>query len=291
MLKQYLKHNRLFVAMFGPLLKIMAKLRLGDTSIAAQCYRESVLGGTLILAPKNISGQFEVSATSDLASRIVLTGSYEPDVTAVLSKLKLKNGIIVNVGANVGFYSVYLATVFPDSIKVLAIEPNPEAFRLLKSNIARNNLSSRILPMQTCIGESEGTIELSIIEGMPEYSSVGGIAHPGVANRVQLRVEVPVVPLSTLVGDERVSLIFVDTEGAERSVFAGAEEILLRDKPLLFFECSDILLGKFGSSAKELELKLSSLGYVVRNGLCQRLPLQHPFEGEGIAIHKEDIPA
>jgi hypothetical protein len=102
-------------------------------------------------------------------------------------------------------------------------------------------------------------------------------------------VEVPIASLGKMVGDERVALIFVDTEGAEQTVFGGAAKILLRDKPLLYFECSNTLLRKFGSSTRELEVKLNGLGYVVRNGLCSRLALRHPYEGEAIAIHREDL--
>jgi FkbM family methyltransferase len=289
LLKQYLKQNALFRAVFGPLLKLIAKIHLTDASSATRCYRECVLGGVVILAPKNISGQFEVSATSELANRVACTGCYEQDVTEVLNTLKLKEGLIVNVGANIGFYSIFLASAFPKATKVLAIEPNPEAFRLLQKNIIRNELSNRIQAIQTCIGDTDGKTTLSVIDGMPEYSSIGGIAHPGVASFVQASVEVAIAPLSNVVGEERVSLIFVDTEGAEETVFGGATKILLRDKPLLYFECSDTLLRKFGSSTKELEVKLNDMGYVVRNGLCRQLALQHPYEGEAIAIHKEDL--
>jgi len=258
-------------------------------SVAFQRYRTTVLGGTLIVGPKNIPGAFEVSARSDVARRVVVSGYYEPDVTAVLAKLKLKEGIIVNIGANVGFYSIYFARVFPAVARILAVEPNPEAFQQLTGNISRNDLSDRIQAVQACIGESVGKIGLSIIEGMPEYSSIGGIGHPGVADFRRTSIEVPVLPLGSLVGDQRVSMIFVDTEGAEAGVFGGAKDILLRDKPLLFFECSDILLRKFGASTRLLEEKLLGFGYVVRNGLSRRLALQHPFEGEGIAIHQDDL--
>lgn len=289
MLKQYLKQNALFGAVFGPLLKLMARFHFTDASFAARCYRECVLGGVVILAPKNIAGRFEVSATSELANRVASTGCYEHDVTEVLNTLKLKEGLIVNVGANIGFYSIFLASAFPKATKVLAIEPNPEAFRLLQANIIRNELSNRIQAIQTCIGDTDGKATLSVIAGMPEYSSIGGIAHPGVASCEQASVEVPIVPLGNVVGDERVSLIFVDTEGAEEAVFGGATDILRRDKPLLYFECSETLLRKFGGSTKELEVKLNGLGYVVRNGLCRQLALRHPYEGEAIAIHKEDL--
>jgi FkbM family methyltransferase len=289
MIKQYLRQNALFRAVFGPFLKLMAKVHFTDASFAAECYRECVVGGVVTLAPKNIFGQFEVSATSELANRVACTGCYEHDVTEVLKMLKLKEGLIVNVGANIGFYSIFFATVFPKATKVLAIEPNPEAFLLLKKNIIRNGLSNRIQAIQTCIGDTDGKATLSIIAGMPEYSSIGGIAHPGVANCEQASVEVPIAPLGNIVDEERVALIFVDTEGAEETVFGGATKVLLRDKPLLYFECSDTLLRKFGSSTKELEVKLNGWGYVVRNGLCRQLALKHPYEGEAIAIHRDDL--
>jgi FkbM family methyltransferase len=289
MIKEYLRHNRSFRAIFRPAIELVAKLRFSDATAASRHYRQCVQGGTLIVRPNNIAGEFEVSATSDIASRVALSGSYEPEVTAVLSQLKLKEGVIVNIGANVGFYSVYLASAFPGSARIISIEPNPEAFRQLQGNISRNGLSNRIQAVQACIGDKEGHIDLSIIDGMPEYSSIGGIAHPSVANLRQTSVTVRILPLTAIVGSERVALIFVDTEGAEAIVFGGARDILLRDKPLLFFECSNTLLRKFGSSTRQLESTLQDLGYVVKNGLCQRLALQHPFEGEGMAIHKDDL--
>jgi FkbM family methyltransferase len=291
MLKEYLRHSRSFRALFAPLLKGMVKLRFVGTAELSARYRQAVVGGTLVVAPSNMPGEFELCATSDIASRVVLSGCYEPEVTAQLARLTLADGMIVNIGANVGFYSIYLARTFPLATRVLAIEPNPEAFRQLQGNIARNAMALRIEALQTCIGASDGNIELSIVRGMPEYSSIGGIAHPGVASYRKESVQVRVTPLSTLVGSERVSLVFVDTEGAEAAVFCGAQEILARDKPLLFFECSDTLLRKFGGSTRALEAQLRSYGYVVRNGLCPGLALRHPFEGEAIAVHKENIPA
>jgi FkbM family methyltransferase len=287
MIREYLRHSRVFRAAVKPVLKLRAKNRLIDPTDAVDFYKSTVRGGTLVLAPKNLSGTFEVSATSDIASRVVLSGCYEPEVTAALDKLNLQNGIIVNIGANIGFYSVYLATAFPTADKILAIEPNPEAFELLKKNIARNSMQDKIEAVQACIGNSLGSIKLSIVVGKPEYSSIGGIAHPGVASFEQISVDVPVAPLASIVGPNKVALLFVDTEGAEAIVFQGARDVLVRDKPILFFECSDTLLKKFGSSTQELDDTLQSLGYIVRNGLCTRLRLQHPFEGEGIAIHKD----
>jgi FkbM family methyltransferase len=288
MLREYLRHSRSF-GLVRPLLRSIARLRTSDRLDAARHYRETVLGGTLLIAPGNIDGQFEVSARSELANRVAVSGSYEPDVTAILKQLKLKSGMIVNVGANIGFYSVFLARAFPATTRVLAVEPNPEAFRLLIANIERNALGARIQAVQACIGDRDGEVELCIVNGMPEYSSIGSIIHPGVAKLAKSSVAVRVAPLAKLVGNEGVSLIFADTEGAEAIVFAGSKEILRRDKPLLFFECSNLLLSKFESSSRKLEQQLSDCGYIVRNGLCHRLSLRHPYEGEAIAIHRDAL--
>jgi FkbM family methyltransferase len=287
MFKQYLRHSRAAEKLLKPLLRSLPRITFPNEPTASDHFREAVVGGSMLLAPKNIDGQFEVSARSELAVRVAVSGSYEPDVTAALMPLKLQQGMIINVGANIGFYSVFLARAFPGATKVLAVEPNPEAYRLLAANIDRNGLAHRIEAVQACIGASEGTVELSVIQGMPEYSSLGGIVHPGVVRLRQTPVLVPVVPLAKLIGSERVALMFVDTEGAEASVFEAAREVIVRDKPVLFFECSSLLLSKFGSSTKELEQELNNLGYVVRNGLCPRLPLRHPYEGEAIAFHSE----
>jgi FkbM family methyltransferase len=289
MIKEYLRHSGIFRSIFGPLLLLVRKVRSFGTELASQHYRDVVVGGTLMVSPKNIPGIFEIDAKSDIAARVVINGSYEPEVTTLLDRLTLKAGVIVNVGANVGFYSIYLARGFPGALRVVAVEPNPEAFRHLKVNIERNDMSHRIEAAQVCVGDSEGEIELSVIEGMPEYSSIGGIAHPSVSDRTQFKVRVPIRPLAAVLRGDPVCFIFVDTEGAEQLVFKGARAVLLRDKPLLLFECSDTLLRKFGSSTMELESTLNDFGYVVKNALCPRLSLQHPYEGEAIAFHLDDL--
>jgi FkbM family methyltransferase len=278
--KVFIKRNRLLSALAWPIVRWTSRWRNG----AALRYRQVVVGGTITVAPANIGGRFDVSATSDLASRIVSTGEYERDVSQALSALKPMDGLLVNIGANVGFYSYFLATRFPGAAGVLAIEPNPEAFELLSINIRKNGMEGRIRAAQVCIGEQEGTASLSVVAGKPEYSSLDGIIHPAVDGLRQESLAVPMLPLQRLVGEEKVSLIFVDTEGAETAVFSGARDVLLRDHPILFFEYSNTLLKKFGSSSQELESLLAGLGYEVRDGLTGKSGLSHPYEGEGLAV-------
>lgn len=268
-----------------PLARLRARWR-GVSEVPANNYQTSVVGGTMIVAPANIPGRFQVSAISHLAMRIAIYGDYEREVTTALADIGKREGLFVNIGANVGFFSIYAAKVlgYP---KVIAVEPNPSAFELLCRNITANGLDGVVIPHQKCVARARGRLQLAVVEGMPEYSSIDSIVLPAVREKEVRQVEVSAVPLSDIVGDERVAMLFVDTEGAEEEIFAGAEEILRRDRPVLFFECSDPLLRKFGSSSEALERRLSSIGYVVRNGLAPALRLRHPYEGEAVAYHAD----
>jgi FkbM family methyltransferase len=289
MLKQYLKHNSLFRSVFSIPLAIRSKFLNSSLTTHGKrdrLYQKVVAGGQLVLSPANIGGRFRISAVSHLAKRVLTTGEFEPELTKVLLRLTSLNGDVINIGANVGFYSVFFAQKFPGVRKVYAIEPNPEAFSNLVWNIAQNNCVDRVEPIQICIGDTNGDIDFSIIPDMPEYSSIGGVIHPAAKDYKQQSIKVRISSLKDAISSTEVNpqLIFVDTEGAELLVFRGAENILKEKCPLLIFECEDRLLRKFGHTSAMLEDYLSSIGYTVRNAFDPRLSLQHPFQGEAVAF-------
>jgi hypothetical protein len=71
-------------------------------------YRRVVQGGSIVLAPINISGEFCMPALSHISERIINTGFYEPEVTNILDRLVINEGVIVNIGANIGLLVIRL---------------------------------------------------------------------------------------------------------------------------------------------------------------------------------------
>lgn len=247
----------------------------------------SVAGGDIVLRVSNIPGLFKMPALSDLARRIIFEGHYEPEVTKALAGLPVSRSGVVNVGANVGLIAAYFASLPGQRNRVVAIEPNPEAYDYLVQNIETNHLRDKITAVNACIGKNKGFVEFAYISGKPEYSSVGGIVHPAAVGQTVTKIQVPLLMLDEVVENAaEIGLIFVDVEGAEEQVFRGAESILINHHPVLFFECSDLLLRKFGDSSQGLDSFLSSLGYVVRNAFAPHIPVKHPFEGELLAEYK-----
>lgn len=252
-------------------------------------YEDVVESGQLVIAPKNFPGRFNVSARSDLAKRVITFGDFEPELTSLLEHFSDMHGYVVNIGANVGFYTVYFAKEYPNVHTVIAIEPNPEAFEMLGANVLLNEVGSKVELLQVCVGATVGQMEFAYIPGKSEYSSMGKITHHAVQGAKQLSMTVDVLPLGEAIAgiSSAPKLIFIDTEGAELLVLMGAEEILMNASPVLIFECEDALLAEFGHSSEQLESYLTNMGYEVRNAADVTLGLTHPFAGVAIALQAD----
>lgn len=295
-LQRQIKYNRfLRLLLFLPLWirrVVLKKRSLG----LIQNYNRTVVGGHLIVTPTNFPGRFKVDATSDLAKRVITTGSFEPELTKLLKCFSDVDGDVVNIGANIGFYAIFFATQYSKARKVIAIEPNPEAFSLLQWNVEANHVASRVDTLRVGISDMGGVVELAVVPGKSEYSSLRRIVHPAVEGLTQQKVLVDVMPLEQAVANMEFdpTLIFIDTEGAELLVLKGAKSVLERFAPLLVFECEDALLQKFNHSSEMLDVYIENLGYDVRDASDPSLGLHHPFTGVAVAIpknnkHKVDI--
>lgn len=249
---------------------------------------ESVVShGELAVTTNNISGTFRISAKSHVLQRIIETGAYEPEVTiAITNHLDKNGGDCINIGANIGLITIFTAQHIKCA-RVIAIEPNRDAYDHLKKNITANNCSHKVTTFQCCLGSHKGTVTLASIPGKSEYSSIGSI-HPMFSSGQQTaRYEVECRTLDDIVEDNstRPSLLIIDTEGAEHLVFSGATKTLLTYKPAIIFELSNKLLSKFGSSVEDILSVLHGFGYDIFNLRNMEKLKDRVFEGEAIAIH------
>lgn len=232
----------------------------------------SIVGDVVLDLPE-FSGQFACSPRSDLFARVVARGYYEPDLVALLRRHLDPQRDFIDVGANIGFYSVLAAKMLPGR-RVLAVEPNPEARRRLSENLVRNGVDAAVTVFAGLASDSPGDAELNLIEGMEEYSSMGAIVHAAVAGKVSRRVKVEAETLDRLVARFGLApgLIKIDVEGAEKLVLDGASETLKRFRPVILSELSPALLGPMGASAAVIIAGLERLGYRVVDAEDPALP-------------------
>lgn len=120
-------------------------------------------------------------------------------------------GLFVDVGANIGYFTVRMAGC---GSRVLALEPNPVAYRRMQLNISLNDLGDRIAALQIGAGAHEGTATLTFGGDLGGGSTV----HPSpAANKVTIRTS-PLADIVTAQGVRGIDGLKIDVEGAEDQV-------------------------------------------------------------------------
>ena len=199
-------------------------------------------------------------------SRSAMFGKYEPSETNYFKNLipKLSDGIIIDVGANIGWFTMLFAQ---SSKHVIAIEPRPNNFDYLKKNVQTNNLSNVEL-INAAVSDSEGK---GIVFLLPSGGNSGGTHFRGnptnsfinELNQKGYEInEVPIRLIDEIVGTRKVALIKIDIEGAEPYALKGALNTLKISKPSILCELNPICLMDNGRMKPEEFLEfMESLNY------------------------------
>lgn len=72
----------------------------------------------------------------------------------------LTGGHIIDVGANIGYTTIFFARFLSPGFKILAIEPHPSNFEKLQENVARYRIEDKVILIQAAVGEIDGEINL-----------------------------------------------------------------------------------------------------------------------------------
>lgn len=170
----------------------------------------------------------------------------------------------IDIGANFGYYSVLFAQAVTRAGRVVAFEPNPVMLTELQHNLALNQFTN-VTVQPVALGDREGELEFCC----PTPGREGhGSLRPNESFAVYQTIRVRCRPLDAVCDELRlpvVDLIKLDAEGAEMLVFKGATRLLSGPRrPLLFFECSELLCRTFGHSAYDVLSLVAGHGYALR---------------------------
>lgn len=163
--------------------------------------------------------------------------------------------LVIDVGANVGFFSLRFAKWVGDDGKVISIEPEDRNYNSLTSALKREGLSSRVNALKAVAAAVPGTAFLEI---NPLHPADHKLSRDGTG------LPVTAVTLDDLVLDKshlRPALVKIDVQGAEMMVLEGAASILTIAGPALFIELHEEGLSKFGTSVSAILDYLSNYGY------------------------------
>ena len=183
-------------------------------------------------------GTIEVPAPDRyIREAIEVTGEYSGDEIDLYQSLVKPGDVALDVGANIGVFSVALGLAVGPSGRVLAFEPQPGIFEILKRNIARHHLP-HVQAHRAMLAEAERSSLFPDLRTLPagKKMNFGGIsAELRVRREFGAMVTTPVWTVDGL-GLERCSFVKVDVEGAEQAVLTGATATIARCRPVLSIE-------------------------------------------------------
>jgi FkbM family methyltransferase len=173
--------------------------------------------------------------------------TYEPENTRFFERVVKKGDVVVDAGANVGYFTVRLGLLVGSEGRVLAIEPAPRAREILLRNVQRNELEQRVTIFPGACGDSDGEATL--------YANPHGNLGD---NRMWQEaawdgLPVPTARLDTLLSAmPKVNLVKTDLQGYELHALRGLRQTIERNPEIvLLMEYWPYGLRRCGSGARD----------------------------------------
>lgn len=204
-------------------------------------------------------------------------GAYEEYETTLFASLLEPGMVVVDIGANIGHYSLLAARAVGKSGHVYAFEPDPRNFDLLTRSIRVNGLTN-VTAVNKAVSRAPGTVTL-----YRDKYNLGG--HSFASENLTTgdgKAEVEAVTLDSFFpAGIRVDVIKLDTQGAEGFVFEGGRRLLGQSGVKIMMELWPFGLRNVGYDPAELTAGLERLGF--------EFALIDPEEGETRPMSRHEL--
>ncbi|HTW97668.1 MAG TPA: FkbM family methyltransferase [Acidimicrobiales bacterium] len=162
-----------------------------------------------------------------LSPELALNGLYDAPFVELLRRALRPGMAFVDVGANIGLFSVLAAALVGAGGRVLSYECNPELVELLRQNISMNWLDRRVEIAERAAYSRSGIVRFFAPDEMKMLGSIRLPVEGRTARAGSVSIEVPCERLDDgLAHYEFVDLVKIDVEGAEADVLDGMEKLL-----------------------------------------------------------------
>jgi len=206
---------------------------------------------------KTDSGIYLIDKNDSLA--LLKNGDYGHLEKLFFSKVVNSGETVLDIGANIGYFSTFFSKLTGQNGRVYCFEPSPENYTLLIKNIEINK-AKNARAYQIAAGDCNSTLKLYLNE---ENSGDNRFFSDEDAYK---SVEVPVQKLDDLqeIVNTEVNFIKIDIQGNELSALKGMEEILMRNNNIkIFCEYWPYGLISNNTNPKDLYDYIKSLGFII----------------------------
>lgn len=187
-----------------------------------------VAGGAPRIARLRSGSRMLVDIRDYAHRHLFLHGVYEDDLTALFRRLATPGWTVLDVGANVGYFSLLAADLGGGDSRVVAFEPQERVAAMLRRTLELN-MAGRVELIESACGDRDGTVGLSL---SPDPRNTG-LATVRSSGSLAVTSEVPIIRLDRFCAtyDLTPDLMKIDVEGTEEAVLRGAERLIARGIP------------------------------------------------------------
>ena len=193
-----------------------------------------------------------------IGRELFLNGTWEPEVTNYICPKITQGMTVLDVGADIGYYTLLFAKRVGKDGRVVAFEPIPAAREKLEHNVRLNGYTN-VTICDFALFSSNGQ---GILEGPFQLSRINPAKTTSEKQDIQIQTRVFDECVSKL-QVQRIDLVKIDVEGAELDVLRGMEQSLENYHPILLIEVHPKHLSHFNYGPEDLLRLLEALNYRV----------------------------
>lgn len=202
-------------------------------------------------------------------SQPCIKGVYEPLETHFVKRVVKSGMTFLDVGANIGWFSIQAGALVGPKGKVISIEPRNTTFRELSRSVLENGFSSRFELHNIAVGRESGTMKIGWTENSGNPGGTWSLPDDGLIamfdeNNAVIQ-EIPMRRIDDVVAGRKIDFLKIDIEGAESIALAGAQKLLNEQRPIIMAEINPALLKMVsGITVDELLTQIFDHDYICR---------------------------
>ena len=238
----------------------MSKLSKAFRSFFRPHKRLSGLSAERIQCVQSHGFRIYVDLQDRLVGANIAAGVYEPHVTAAIRRVLRPGDTFVDLGVNVGYFSLMAATLVGRTGRVIGFEARPDNVELANRS-ARENGFENVTIRSLAVAEKKKVLKMSA----PDHTSLSVVVDSSRTDCQTGFVEIQAVAVDEVLGDlADVDVVKMDIDGGELQAVQGMRATLRRCQPILFFEFSPFTLEEYGQTKPaDLISEIQSLGYQI----------------------------